>query len=60
MRTKDLAGGLPLCPRNERTFSWTYRKTIDSMKIAQQVAEILRKTRRLEVAKRTARSTVDM
>jgi hypothetical protein len=51
MRTKDLAGRLPLCPRNERTFSWTYRKTIDSMKIAQQVAEILRKTRKLEVAK---------
>jgi hypothetical protein len=60
MRTKDLADRLPLCPRNERTFSWTYRKTIESMKIAQQVAEIWRKTRRLEVAKRTARSTVDM
>jgi hypothetical protein len=60
MRTKDLAGRLPLCPRNERTFSWTCRKTIDSMKIAQQIAEILRKIRRLKVTKGTARSTVDI
>jgi hypothetical protein len=31
-----------------------------SMKIAQQIAKIIRKTRRLEVAKQTARSTVEM
>jgi hypothetical protein len=31
-----------------------------SIKIAQQIAEIFRKTRRLEVAKRNARSTVEM
>jgi hypothetical protein len=37
-RIKDLGGGLPLCPRNERTSSWTYRKTIDSLKIAKQKA----------------------
>jgi hypothetical protein len=30
------------------------------MKIAQQIAETFRKTRRLEIAKRTARSTVGM
>jgi hypothetical protein len=30
------------------------------MKIAQKIAEIFRKTRRLEVARRTARSTVEM
>jgi hypothetical protein len=35
---KDLGGRLPLCPRNERTSSWTYRKTIDSVKIAKQKA----------------------
>jgi hypothetical protein len=35
---EDLGGGLPLCPRNEKTSSWTYRKTIDSMKIAKQIA----------------------
>jgi hypothetical protein len=33
---------------------------IVSMKIAQQIAEIFTKTRRLEVAKRTAKSTVEM
>jgi hypothetical protein len=33
---KDLGGRLPLCPRKERTSSWTYRKTIDSVKIAKQ------------------------
>jgi hypothetical protein len=33
-RIKYLGGRLPLCPRNEKTFSWTYRKTINSMKIA--------------------------
>jgi hypothetical protein len=37
-RIKDLGSRLPLCPRNERTSSWTYRKTIDSMKIAKQNA----------------------
>jgi hypothetical protein len=31
-RIKELGGRLPLCPRNERTFSWTCRKTIDSAK----------------------------
>jgi hypothetical protein len=30
------------------------------MKIAQQIAEIFRKTRRLKVGKRTARTTVEM
>jgi hypothetical protein len=30
------------------------------MKIVQQIAEIFRETRRLEVAKRIARSTVEM
>jgi hypothetical protein len=33
---EDLGGSLPLCPRNERTSSWTYRKTIDSVKITKQ------------------------
>jgi hypothetical protein len=33
---------------------------IVSMKIAQQIAEIFTKIRRLEVAKRTAKSTVEM
>jgi hypothetical protein len=37
-RIKDLGGRRPLCPRNERTSSWTYRKTIDSVKIAKQKA----------------------
>jgi hypothetical protein len=37
-RTKDLGGELPLCPRNERKSSWTYRETIDSVKIAKQKA----------------------
>jgi hypothetical protein len=37
-RIKDLGGRLPLCPRNEKTSSWTYRKTIDSVKIAKQKA----------------------
>jgi hypothetical protein len=37
-RIKDLGGRLPLCPQNERTSSWTYRKTIDSVKIAKQKA----------------------
>jgi hypothetical protein len=27
-RIKDLGGRRPLCPRNKRTFNWTYRKTI--------------------------------
>jgi hypothetical protein len=35
---EDLGGRLPLCLRNERTSSWTYRKTIDSMKIVKQKA----------------------
>jgi hypothetical protein len=35
-RIKDLGGRLLLCPRNEKTSSWTYRKTIDSVKIANQ------------------------
>jgi hypothetical protein len=33
MRIKDLGGRLSLCPRNERISSWTYKETIDSMKI---------------------------
>jgi hypothetical protein len=37
-RIKDLDGRLPLCPRNERTSSWTYRKAIDSVKIAKEKA----------------------
>jgi hypothetical protein len=35
---KDIGGRLPLCPRNERTSSWIYRKTIDSLEIAKQNA----------------------
>jgi hypothetical protein len=35
---KDLGGKLPQCPRNKRTSSWTYRKIIDSVKIAKQKA----------------------
>jgi hypothetical protein len=35
---EDLGGRLQLCPRNEKTSSWTYRKTIDSVKIAKQKA----------------------
>jgi hypothetical protein len=35
---EDLGGILPLCPGNEKTSSWTYRKTIDSVKIAKQKA----------------------
>jgi hypothetical protein len=31
-RIKDLGGRVPLCPRNDRTPSWTYRETIDSAK----------------------------
>jgi hypothetical protein len=37
-RIKDLGCKQPLCPRNERTFSWTYRKTIDSVKITKEKA----------------------
>jgi hypothetical protein len=37
-RIKDLGGRLPLCLRNERISSWTYRKTTDSMKFAKQKA----------------------
>jgi hypothetical protein len=37
-RIKDLGCKLPLCLRNERTFSWTYRKTIDSVKITKEKA----------------------
>jgi hypothetical protein len=37
-RIKDLGGRLPLCPRNKKTSSWTYRKTIDSVKITKQKA----------------------
>jgi hypothetical protein len=37
-RKKDLGGRLPLCPRNEKTSSWTYRKNIDSVKIPKQRA----------------------
>jgi hypothetical protein len=37
-RIKDLGSRLPLCPRNKRTSSWTYRKTIGSVKIAKQKA----------------------
>jgi hypothetical protein len=37
-RIKDLGDRPLLCPRNERTSSWTYRKTFDSMKIAKQKA----------------------
>jgi hypothetical protein len=29
---EDLGSRLPLCPRNKRTSSWTYRKTINSAK----------------------------
>jgi hypothetical protein len=39
-RIKDLGGRLPLCPRNERTSRWTYRKTIDSVKGAKQKADL--------------------
>jgi hypothetical protein len=43
MRIKDLGGRLPLCPRNERTSSWAYRKIIHSVeakgRIFRQVAE---------------------
>jgi hypothetical protein len=35
---KNLGSRLPLCLRNERTSSWTYRKTIDSMKSAKKEA----------------------
>jgi hypothetical protein len=35
---EDLVGRLPLCPRNEKISSWTYRKTIDSMMITKQKA----------------------
>jgi hypothetical protein len=38
MWIKDLGGTLPLYPRHERTLSWTYRKTIDNVKIAKQKA----------------------
>jgi hypothetical protein len=34
-RIKDPGDRLPLCPRNERIFSWTYRE-IDSVKITKQ------------------------
>jgi hypothetical protein len=37
-RIKDPGYRLPLCPRNERTFSWTYRKTIDSVNIEKEKA----------------------
>jgi hypothetical protein len=37
-RIKDLGSRPPLCPRNEKTSSWIYRKTIDSTKIATQKA----------------------
>jgi hypothetical protein len=36
--TKELGGRLPLCPRKERTSSWIYSKTIDSVKIGKQKA----------------------
>jgi hypothetical protein len=35
---EDLGGRLPLCPKNERTSKSTYRKTIDSAKIAKRKA----------------------
>jgi hypothetical protein len=60
---KDLGGRLPLCPRNERTSSWTYKKTINTMQIMNQKAgsyTASRKFRRLHITKRTARSTVRM
>jgi hypothetical protein len=45
---EDLGGGLPLCPRNEKTSSWTYRKTIDRMKIAKQKAGSFATSRKIE------------
>jgi hypothetical protein len=33
---EGLGGRLPLCLRNERASNWTYRETIDSVKIAKQ------------------------
>jgi hypothetical protein len=45
---KDLGGRLPLCPRNERTSSWTYKKTIDSVKIAKQNARSYPASRKIK------------
>jgi hypothetical protein len=45
---KDQGGRLLLCPRNERTSSWTYRKTIDRVKIAKQKAGCYAASRKIK------------
>jgi hypothetical protein len=35
---EDLGGRLPLCPINEKISTWTYGKTINSVKIVKQKA----------------------
>jgi uncharacterized C2H2 Zn-finger protein len=40
-RIKDPGDRLPLCPRNEKIFSWTYRRTINSVKIVKEKADLM-------------------
>jgi hypothetical protein len=61
--TKDGIGGCRSGHRTPLGSRRTRKKTlyeILSMKIAQQIAGTFKKTRRLEIVKRTARSTVGM
>jgi hypothetical protein len=61
--TKNGIGGCKSGDRSPLESRGTRKRAIYeivSMKIAQQIAEIFRRIRRLEVAKRTARSTVEM